>query len=245
VLSPLSHQHVARQFGCEVLAAQRVGLDHLHAVAADQLAREPQPHLAAAGDHHPAHRLVAPGQRVEHAADVLRRREHEDLVAGLNARGAVADDLVVDAALVGAVDRDETHVDVGHQLRQFGDDVAHHRAAADRAHGDEADASVGELEHLQRLRVLDQLAHIARDRRFRADHRVDREPLARDGRHAVDELGRAQPRDRGRDVEQVVRQLAGDEVGFVEWRAGDQHVGVVRSGGAEHRRMDAVAGDAA
>ena len=33
-------------------------------------------------------------------------------------------DLVVGAALVGAVDRDEAHLDAGHQLRQLGDDVA-------------------------------------------------------------------------------------------------------------------------
>jgi hypothetical protein len=51
------------------------------------LARQPQAHLAAAGDHHPAHRPVHLAQRAQHRADVLGGRQHEDLVAGLDAGG--------------------------------------------------------------------------------------------------------------------------------------------------------------
>jgi hypothetical protein len=92
-----------------------------------QLAARPQADLAAAGDDHAPHRVVAPAQRVEHAPDVACRRQHEDLVAGLDAGRAVAQDLAVAAALVGAVDRDEAHRAARHQLRQLGDDVADHR----------------------------------------------------------------------------------------------------------------------
>ena len=50
---------------------------------------------------------------------------------------------------------------------------------------------------------------------------------------------------RGRHVEQVVRDLAGHEVGLVQRRAGDQHVGVLGAGLAQHRGLDAVADHAA
>ncbi len=61
---------------------------------------------------------------------------------------------------VAAVDRDDAHLHVGHQARDLGQAVAHQRAAGERAHDDQADPPLGELHHLQRLGVLDQLADV-------------------------------------------------------------------------------------
>ena len=57
------------------------------------------------------------------------------------------------------------------------------------------------------------------------------------------ELGAAQARDAGRwhPLKTVMRYLAGHQVGLVQRRAGDQHVGVFGTGIAQHRRLDAVA----
>jgi hypothetical protein len=63
-----------------------VGLDDLDLVLALDLARQAQADAAAAGDHHALDRPVAAAQRAQHAADVLGGGQHEDLVAGLDAR---------------------------------------------------------------------------------------------------------------------------------------------------------------
>jgi hypothetical protein len=58
---------------------------------------------------------------------------------------------------------------------------------------------------------------------------------------AFQKLGRAHPRNGGGDVEHVMRDLAGGQVGLVQRGAGDEHVGIVGSGTAQHGGLDTVA----
>jgi len=67
----------------------------------------------------------------------------------------------------------------------------------------------------------------------------------RQQRIALDELGRAHPGNGGGHIEHVVRHLAHHQVGLVGRGTGDQHVGVLGAGLAQHRGLDAIAHHAA
>ena len=160
----------------------------------------------------------------------------EDLVARQDARAALAGDQPLFP-----VQRHQPHGRGGKQLAQLGDRVVHHRAAVRGPHGDQQRPPLGELQHLQRLGVVDQLLHILHQRLLGADHVVHREAaLAQQGIPLL-ELRAAQPGDGRGDLEHVVGDLAGHEVGLVQRRAGDQHVGVLAAGAAQDFGMDAVA----
>jgi hypothetical protein len=62
---------------------------------------------------------------------------------------------------------------------------------------------------------------------FRTQRVVDGEIVGRTAASRCQEVARAQAGDARRDVEDAVRQLAGDEIGLIALRHGDQHVGVV------------------
>ena len=91
------------------------------AAGLDELPRKPQPDAAAAGDHHALDGAVDPPGRSGAAPtaplQVLARRQHEHLVAGLDARVAVADDEAVGLVLEPAVDRDDAHVGIRARTR--------------------------------------------------------------------------------------------------------------------------------
>ena len=65
----------------------------------------------------------------------------------------------------------------GTSARDLGQAVPHQRAAGDGAHRDQAHQAVGELQHLQRLGVLDELADVGGDALLGADHLVDGEAV--------------------------------------------------------------------
>ena len=237
----VEHQHARAELRAQVLAALAVGLDHLQLQLLLHLARQAQADLAAAGHHQPLHGPVALAQRAQHGADVLGGGEHEDFVAGLDARGAVEHR----HHGVLPVDGHDAHVHARHQVRDLGQRVLHQRPAGHRAHRDQAHQAVRELQHLQRLGVLDELADVGRHRLLGADQLVDREALAVHQLAAVDELGAAHARDGGRHVEAQLGHLAGHQVGLVQRRAGDQQVGVLDAGFLEHAGLHAVAGHGA
>ena len=123
--------------------------------------------------------------------------------------------------------------------------MVHQQAVGRRTHHDQADAALGKFEHLQGLRVLDQLLDVAHHRLFGADHMVHRKTgLAQQG-VALVEFGRTQAGDGGGHVEDIVGDLADHQIRLVGRRAGNQHVGVLGSGFAQHRGLDAVAHDTA
>jgi Zn-dependent alcohol dehydrogenase len=233
----LQHQHVGRQLGGQVLAACTLGLDDLHLAMPGQFARQPQAHLAAAGDHHAAHRLVDVAQRRQHAADVRGGGKHEDLVAGLDAGVAVQ----LGQRLVLAVDGHDAHRDAGQQQRDLGQIVLHQRPAGHGPHRDQTDQPMGELQHLQGFGVFDQLAHVGGDALLGAQHLIHRQPFLAQQLAAGLELGAAHAGDGGGHAEHILGHLAGHQVGFVLRRAGDQHVGILDTGFHQHAGLDGVA----
>ena len=61
----------------------------------------------------------------------------------------------------------------------------------------------------------------------------------------VDEVGRAQSGDAGRQVEQGAGNPAGAQIGLVGLGDGDQQIGIVGAGFLEHRGRGGVAADGA
>jgi hypothetical protein len=101
--------------------------------------------VAAAGDHHPLHRLQHAPQLAHHRPDVFAGGQHEDLVAALDHRVAVGID-----RLVLAEDRRDAGIDALGQVLAHGlDRLAHQQAAVIGADADQGHPPVGELQHLQ------------------------------------------------------------------------------------------------
>ncbi len=109
------------------------------------------------------------------------------------------------------------------------------------AHRHQADPAVGEVEHLQRLRELDQLDDVVGERSARGRSRG--RPRSRRRRAApARSRGSRCARTRAMRVGMLnmrAAMLAGDEVGLVGLRDRDQHVGVLDAGLDQHRRMRA------
>ena len=84
-----------------------------------QLTGQPQADAPAASNDHAAHRLIANPKRVEHLPNPASRGKNKHLVARLDSCAAVADHLLIDTQLVGSVDRDKAHFDIGYQLGQL------------------------------------------------------------------------------------------------------------------------------
>ncbi|EXI84798.1 MAG: hypothetical protein AW12_02387 [Candidatus Accumulibacter sp. BA-94] len=74
---------------------------------------------------------------------------------------------------------------------------------------------------------------------------VDRKILRRQQLFAVEKVTRAQAGDTRGDVEDAVRDLAGDQIGLITLGHGNQQVGVLQAGVGEHGRMRTVADDRA
>ncbi len=158
----------------EQLAAALVVLDDLDRVVLLQRARQAPADVAAAADHHPAHRLVHAPQLAHDLADVLGGGEAEHLVAGFD-HGVALGQRSGCRGGRSATMRASTS---GHVRAQFADRLADQRPAVERAHRHQAHAAVGEFEHLQRLGELDQLDDVVGEHLLRADGEIHREVLA-------------------------------------------------------------------
>ena len=115
-------------------------------------------------------------------------------------------------------------------------------------HADQAHAAVGEIEHLQRARILDQPHDVLGDELLGTDRHVDGEGavLVREQLGVACEIGRADARDARRVlVEQAPRDLARDHVHFVAVGERDEDVGLARAGRLQDARLRAAADDRA
>jgi hypothetical protein len=90
---------------------------------------------------------------------------------------------------------------------------------------------VGELQHLERLGELDQLADVVGDDLLGADGVIDGKVIVVKQLGMLGVVGRAQAGDARRDVEQRLGHPAGTQVGLVRLGDGDQQVGVLGAGG--------------
>ena len=225
-------QLVRDQFG-----ALPLHFDQLDLVALFERPGNTQANVAAPGHHDALDRLHHPPQLGQNRPDVLGGGEDEHLVTGLDDRVPFRDD-----RLVAPEDGGDAGVGFGRQVQPHVlDRLADQHAALEGAHRHHGDPAVGEAEDLQRLGKLDQAADVVGDDLLRTERVIDREIVRREQAGIFQEVPRAQPGDPRRHVEHGVRQLAGDQVGLVALRHGDQHVGVLGAGIAHHRRRRRIA----
>lgn len=133
--------------------------------------------------------------------------------------------------------------DVGPDLAQLVDGMMRHRAAMPDADGHDADAALGEFDHLQRLGKLDQAVQVGGDAALGADDGVDAEALFAHQFGIFGDFARSDAGDAAWDVEQLAGDLASHHVGRVGGGAGDQQVGIGGARALQHRYLRAVAVD--
>jgi hypothetical protein len=223
------------QLSREALGCHLAELDDLHFVFALDRLGEPAPDIAAAADHHALDRFVHAPQLAHYAADVFGGSDEKHLIAGFDHGLAFRDDRAVLAE-----NRCHPRFRLRHVLPEILHLVSDQRAAMESAHRDQAHLAAGELEHLQRLRELEELGDVIRDDLLRADRQVDGEIFRREDFRVGEIVSGTDARDLGRDIEHGGGELARHHVGFVALRDREQHVGITRSGLFEDRRMGRV-----
>ena len=130
-------------------------------------------------------------------------------------------------------------------LAQFLDRPADQRAAVIGAHRDQLHEAVGEIEHLQGGGVVDELEDVIGNDLFRADDDIDRQHVLAEYLRVRQVVGGADAGDLGGRVEQRVGNGTGDDVGFVAVGDGQDQVGVLTAGLAQHVRVAGGAGHGA
>ena len=233
------HQ-AAVEFCREALGVGLVVFDDLDLILALDRLGEALADVTAAADHHAPDRPVHAPQLAHYAADVFGGGNEKYLVAGFDHGMALGDDRCILAE-----NRRHPGIDVRHVTADLLQLVTHQRPAVERAHGDQADLAVGELEHLQRFRKFDQLDDVIGDDLLGTDRDIHREAVGAEYLLVRQIIGGADTGDAGRRVEQPGGQLARDEIGFVAARHGEDHVGVGGAGLSQYRRMRRVAGHGA
>ena len=192
--------------------------------------------MPATGDDHTLVGFVDTAQLTHHRADVLLRGDEEHFVVCFDHRVAPRGDRAV-----AAEDGRHAGVDVGHVRADLAQLLAYQRATVVRLHCHQLGLAFCEVDHLQRAWVLDQALDVVGHHLLGADQYVDRDMVVVEQLFAG-QVGRlAHPGNFGRGVEKRIGHLAGDHVGFVAVGYRHQHVGVVGTGLAQHRRQRAAA----
>ena len=236
----VKHQATAQPSG-DVFCALAVVVDDLGDAFAFELPRHAQADIAAAGDDHPLHRILHALHFKQHGANMLFRRQHEDLVAGLDHRFALRRQRTV-----APEQRGDARVDAfAKMFAQFADRLADHRAAGGRTHRHQRHAPFGKGKHLQGFREIDELDQIIGNRLFGTESVADRKHLVGQQARVFEKFERAQTGDACRHGEDRLRHLAHHQIGLVARRQRQQQVGVVQPGAFEHRRQHGVADDRA
>ena len=213
----------------DAFAAPEVVLDELDAVVRLQRLGQPRTDVAAAGDDEPLVGRIEPSQLAHHGADVRRRSDEEHLVVDLDAGVALGLD-----GVILTIDGGHARLDVRHVLLERAQLLTDQRPAMEGAHRHHPDAPAGEVEHLERARILDQTQDVIRDQRLGTDGDIDRQGFGAEEFGLIEKALGAHPRDLGRRMEQRVGHLTGDHVGLVAVGDGDDHVGVLGAGAREH-----------
>src|SRR6267378_5730943 len=231
----LQHER-AIEAGGEDLAAPLVVLDDLDRVVALDRTREAQSDVAAPRDHDPSHRLVHAPQLVHDLADVFRGGETKYLVPGLHHGIALGQNRAVTAKYGG-----DARVHGRNVLPEILQRMADQGTALECTHRDQAHLAVGKFEHLQRFRKLDELDDVVGKDLLRTDRQIHVKAVRAEYALVGKVVARAQADDSGRDVEQLLRQLACDQVGFVALRYRNHHVAVLDARLDQHRGMRGAA----
>ena len=182
---------------------------------------------------------------IQHPFQVLAGRQHKDFIAGLNARHTVAADKAVGLIRKTAVDGHNAQAQLRVVQTQISNAHAYGRRPQARTHRRQARPSTGELAHLQRIGVFNQLADIAGQRGFGANDGIHRKAF-RPHQGLVDvKPGGAHPRHAGGNAKHHVRNLAAHQIGLILRGTGNQQIGVGSPCLRQHLHIDAVAHHAA
>jgi hypothetical protein len=240
VVGAVAHQHLRgrRKFLGQVFRALRIAFDHPDLVAIGQCLGQAPSDVATAAHHDSLVGLFQLPQLRRHRADVLLRGHEEDLVLGLNHGIAVGADRAIAPEDGRNAGLDARHV--GADLAQL---VTDQRPSVVGLDPDQRHQPVGEVQDLQRARMLDQALDLAGDDRLRRDQHVDRDRIRPEQSRIVVVTAFAHPGDLGADPEQGRPDLAGEHVHFVGVGDRDQHLGLPRTGRLQHARVAAEAVD--
>ena len=190
---------------------------------------------AAAGDDDTPDRLVQFTHFAHEHAYILPCSDEKDFVAFANDRPAVRDQ-----RLAAAVNGGDSPFRVRDVFRECGNFLIDQQATAVDACTDQSHTPIGEVEHLQRARVQDQLLDVFTDKLLRADADVDGNGILREQLFRGHVIGAANACDFRRRLEQCVADLAGDHIGLVGVRERDDNVRVAGTGAFEHFRVSRV-----
>ena len=229
----------------DLQGARGVRLDHLHRRTAHPLfegARNVDADIAAARDDDAAgRRLVASENRQGAVELVLFRRDIDEISGGDAVEAAGGKNPLA------ALDADDARAQIREQLGELAQRRIDDGAIVTAFDRGDDELVVGEAHRVGGTRHGETPKHGFGDFELGRDHDVDRQMLTgkqlRPLRREVI-LG-ADARDLGRDVEEAVRDLAGDDVDLVGLRDRDQHVGLLDAGLRQHVRVRAVADEAA
>src|SRR5882762_3626417 len=225
---PLQHERPV-EAGGEDFAAPLVVLDDLDRVVALDRPRQSQSDVAAPGDHDPPRRLVHAPQLVHDLADVLGGGEAKYFVSGLHYGVALGQDRAVAAEY-----RGNARIHGRNVFPQVLQRMTDQGTALEGAHRDQARLAVRELQHLQCFGKLDELDDVIGEDLLRTDCQIHVEAVRAEHALVGKIVGGAQADDSGRDVEQHLCQLGGDQVGLVALRYRDHHVAILDARLGQH-----------
>src|SRR6266568_1656417 len=222
--------------GRKHLAASLVVLNDLDRVVALYRPREAQSDVAAPRNHDSPYRLVHAPQLVHDLADVFRRGETKHFISGLHHRIALGQNRAVTAKYGG-----DARVHGRNVLPEILQGMTDQGTALECTHCDQAHFAVSELEHLQCFRKLDELDDVIGKNLLRTDCQIDVEAVRAEYALGGKIVGGAQANDAGRDVEQLLCQLARDQIGLIALRHRNHHVAVLDTRLDQHRGVRGAA----
>ena len=163
-------------------------------------------------------------------AYIFRGGETKYLVSGLHHGIALGQNRAVSAEY-----RGDARVHGRNVLPEILQGMTDQRTALECTHCHQAHLAVSELEHLQRFRKLDELDDVVGKNLLRTDRQIHVKAVRAEDAFVGKIVGGAQADDAGRDVEQLLCQLACDQVGLVALRYRDHHVAVLDTRLDQHR----------
>ena len=98
------------------------------------------------------------------------------------------------------------------------------------ANGNQTDPPPGKVEHLQRLRKLDQATDVFGNHLLGAQREINRKILRCQQAGIFEKIARTQPGNPRRHIENALRQLAVHQIGLVALRHSNDQVGIIRTG---------------
>ena len=209
-----------------------MALDDLHRVALLELSRQSFADVAAPRDHDPLVRLFEAPEFTHDGPDVPPRGNEENLVVGLDYRIALRGNDVISA-----IDGCNARVDVGDVCAQCLELLMDERAVSVGLDRHQLQHAVGEVDDLQRPRILDESFNLIGHDLLGIDEHVDGHVFLGEEAGAGRVCVCAHPSDLHGGAEQRIADLTGHHVHFVGICHRHEEIGVFGSGPPQDVRM--------